>query len=123
MKFVSDLHKVCFFSLTISVSSPIKSTTSVEITEILLNVALNTNSINPFYFESSGTPESLALSNLIDIAPILETKWIEWFMVFNATFNNISGISWRETKKWKMPNYQNVKYSKLKPDPTVCIAR
>ena len=117
------MHKVCFFPLAISVSSPIKLTTSGEITEILLNVAFNTNSNNPFYFESSGTSESLVLSNLIDITPILETKWIVWFMVFNATFNNISAISWRETKKWKMPNYQNVKYSKLKPDPTVCIAR
>jgi len=44
-------------------------------------------------------------------------------MVFNATFNNISGISCRETKKWKTSNYQNVKYSKLKPDPAVYIAR
>ena len=33
-------------------------------------------------------------------------SWLHRFMVFNATFNNISVISWRQFYWWRKPQYQ-----------------
>ena len=36
----------------------------------------------------------------------LQNDWlIDWFLVFNATFNNSSAISWRPVLMWKKPEY------------------
>ena len=56
-------------------------------TEILLKVALNTITLTLYNYISFVV---LFICNLHCINPVV----VFWFMVFNATFNNISVISW-----------------------------
>ena len=50
---------------------------------------------------------SYELINLINccLIKIIALNYFDWFIVFNATFNNISAISWRPVLVLKKPAY------------------
>ena len=83
-----------FSSLCTPVSS-INKTDRHDITEILLKVVLNT--INPAHINEMTITEHLSIPDFISTCFNQHTKRNGRFMVFNATFNNISVISWRQT--------------------------
>ena len=99
-----------FSSLCTPVSS-INKTDRHDITEILLKVVLNT--INPAHINEMAITERLYIPDFISTCFNQHTKRNGRFMVFSATFNNISVISWRQTplpskKKFKSGHFRYI---------------
>jgi hypothetical protein len=114
--------KVCQWLTTglwFSLGTPVSSTNKTyrhDIAEILLKVALNIinqkpnelwNSALITQFFSLKTKEMVLCFERISDYPEhsiigYSIKWFGfWLMMFNATFNNISAISWRQFYWWR----------------------
>ena len=85
IQFVSDLRQVDGFLRVLRFPPPTKLTAMLLITDILLKVTLNTITLKAY-----------RLSELIFfILKVANIRFDFDFWCFNATFNNISAISWR----------------------------